>query len=106
MLAPVTSPALDYATAERHSTALTLLSNPARLRVLVAMYRYPNSTVGQLAEDTDLEPNRVSSLLAPMRDARLVGFHLTGRSVNYWICDPLTELVVSACLSDPSRSES
>ncbi|MFL0579472.1 ArsR/SmtB family transcription factor [Dietzia sp. 179-F 9C3 NHS] len=91
--------ALDSDLIEKSCTVLGLLSNPARLRLAVAMYRHPNSTVTQLAEDVDLSPDRVSALLRPMRHARLVSYVVTGRSANYRITDELARSIVVTCLA-------
>lgn len=94
---PLHSPLLDGQTADRQGKALALLSNPARLRLAVAIYRSPASTVVQLAEDIDLQPNHVSKLLGPMRQAGLVSYGATGRATHYWLSDDFTRTIVAAC---------
>lgn len=90
---------LSEADADQRAATLTLMSNPARLRLLTAMYLSPYSTVTQLSEDVDLSQNRVSSLLRSLRRARVVSYEMIGRSVHYRVSDEFACAIVAACLA-------
>ncbi|MEW1938392.1 winged helix-turn-helix domain-containing protein [Dietzia maris] len=94
-----TFPLSESAAGER-AAVLTLLANPARLRLVTAMYLSPYSTVTQLAEDIGLSQNRVSSLLGSLRRARIVEHEMIGRAVHYRVSDEFACAVVAASLAN------
>lgn len=89
---------LSESDASERAAVLTLLANPARLRLVTAMYLSPYSTVTQLSEDIGLSQNRVSSLLGALRHARIVEHEMIGRSVHYRVSDEFACAVVAATL--------
>ena len=91
---------LSESAASKRAAVLTLLGNPARLRLVTAMYLSPYSTVTQLSEDIGLSQNRVSSLLGSLRRARIVEYEMIGRSVHYRVSDEFARAVVAATLAD------
>lgn len=84
---PVKGGVWDEATAASHAALLTLLANPARLRLILAISQSPWSSVGELAEDVGLSSNRVSSLLGPLRHAKYVRAEMVGRNMHYALGD-------------------
>lgn len=84
---PVAGGVWDEATAKSHAALLTLLANPERLRLILAISQSPLSNVTQLAEDVGLSRNRVSSLLEALRRARYVRVEMCGRNMHYALGD-------------------
>ena len=89
---------LSESVADRHAAVLTLLANPARLRLVSALLLNPNSTVTQLAEDMDWPRERTSFLLSGLRHAQIVKREGVGRARHYRVTDPFTRSVVEMSL--------
>lgn len=96
---PQTQFPLSEPDADQRAAVLALLSNPARLRLVTAMYLSPYSTVTQLAEDIGLSRNRTSSLLGSLRGARIVEHEMAGRAVHYRVSDDFVCSIISASLA-------
>lgn len=82
---------------------LGLLSNPNRLRLLAAIQSAPNSTVGQLADDLNLHPDKISYLVRALRDEKIVARRRTGRSAHYYICDGAVSSMMETLLGQWSE---
>lgn len=75
----------------------SLLSDPTRVRIILALRRAGELSVNALAETVDKKPSGVSQHLARLRMARMVTTRQEGTSVLYKLTDELAiALVVEA----------
>jgi ArsR family transcriptional regulator len=93
---------LDEAQAARLATALKVLADPARLRLLSLIGAHPDgeACVCDLVEPLGLSQPTVSHHLKVLADAGLVGREQRGRWVYYWVEPEPIELLRGA-LAEP-----
>lgn len=91
------SDSLNNAQIEEAARLFTLLSEPARLRLISALMDGP-LTVTELVHETGLKQGNVSKHLAMLFDARLLAREKDGNFARYSIADPcLVELCDLVC---------
>lgn len=78
-------PAPDHV--ELAAEVLGILSDPTRIRIVLALQRVDELPVGALAEMVGKKPSGVSQHLARMRMARMVTTRQQGTSVLYRLTD-------------------
>lgn len=94
---------------EEAARRFALLSDPTRLRIVSTLQRLGPTTVGALAEASGTTMTNVSQHLARLAAGGIVGRRREGRSVIYWISDPVIEdlcRLVCASLRDRARMSS
>jgi DNA-binding transcriptional ArsR family regulator len=84
--------------AARLSSLLSLLSDPARARILYALDLVEELCVGDLALALDLSEDAVSYALKLLRTAGLVQTRKQGRVVFYRLADRFPEPLLEHCL--------
>lgn len=96
---------LDEAAAERLGTALKVLADPTRLRMLSLIGAHPDGEVCvcDLTGPLGLSQPTVSHHLKVLTDAGLVGREQRGRWVFHWVLPEPLQLLRSALLP-PERS--
>ena len=92
--------------ATRLATALRVLADPARLRLLSLIGAHPNgeACVCELTEPVGLSQPTVSHHLKVLAEAGLVGREKRGRWVYYWVLPEPIELLRGA-LAEPLARE-
>jgi DNA-binding transcriptional ArsR family regulator len=91
------SKSLNDTQIEEAARLFTLLSEPARLRLISALMGGP-LTVTELIHATDLKQGNVSKHLAMLLDARLLAREKDGNFARYSIADPcIVELCDLVC---------
>lgn len=92
---PDVSPSSTYV--ELAAEVLSLLSDPTRIRIILALESDEELSVGALAEIVGKKPSGVSQHLARLRMARMVTTRQEGTSVMYRLVDEhAAALVVEA----------
>jgi DNA-binding transcriptional ArsR family regulator len=91
-LAPVdplaTRPLLDPDRAESLTSIYKVLANPHRLRLLHALARAEEMSVGVLADEVGMSIQAVSNQLQRLADQRIVASRRQGNQAFYRIIDP------------------
>ena len=97
---------LDEDEATRLASALRVLADPARLRLLSLIGAHPNgeACVCELTEPLGLSQPTVSHHLKVLAEAGLVGREKRGRWVYYWVLPEPIELLRGA-LAEPVTNE-
>jgi ArsR family transcriptional regulator len=97
---------LDEASAQRLASALQVLADPVRLRLLGLIGSHPRgeACVCELTEPVGLTQPTVSHHLKVLADAGLVGREQRGRNAYYWVIPEPLELLRGA-LAAPLGSE-
>ena len=97
---------LDEAAAQRLASALQVLADPVRLRLLGMIGSHPRgeACVCELTEPIGLTQPTVSHHLKVLADAGLVGREQRGRNAYYWVIPEPLELLRGA-LAAPLGSE-
>lgn len=95
MHSPEVDPSSEYV--ELAAEVLGLLSDPTRIRIVLALRRADEMPVNALAEVVERSPSGVSQHLARLRMARMVTTRQEGTSVLYRLADEhAVALVVEA----------
>ncbi|MFI2644353.1 ArsR/SmtB family transcription factor [Streptomyces sp. NPDC018610] len=92
-IAAIGEPGHVHAWAERFS----LLSDPGRLALLMALHRTGPLAVSDLAIATGMNDPAVSQALRLLRAAGVVAGEKEGRVVRYRIVDPITSDLLERC---------
>lgn len=79
---------------------LAVLSNPVRFRILAVIHEGPGSTVGQIADDLDLDPNKVTYLVRCLRDEGIVERTPIGKWAHYKISDSSVKSMMETLLAE------
>nr|WP_021038293.1 metalloregulator ArsR/SmtB family transcription factor [Bacillaceae bacterium JMAK1]AGQ45460.1 bacterial transcriptional regulator family ArsR [Bacillaceae bacterium JMAK1] len=79
---------LDMENAEGLSDTFKILSNGTRLRILHALIRKPNISVGEIAKQVDMNTQAVSNQLQRLVDKGIVSSFRQGNFIHYQIVDP------------------
>jgi ArsR family transcriptional regulator, lead/cadmium/zinc/bismuth-responsive transcriptional repressor len=79
-----------------------VLANGTRLRLLNALTRAEELSVGELAAELGMKPQAVSNQLQRLVDGRIVASRREGNHVIYWIVDPCVAalLELGLCLAE------
>jgi ArsR family transcriptional regulator, lead/cadmium/zinc/bismuth-responsive transcriptional repressor len=82
-----------------------VLANETRLRLLHALIRAGELSVGALAEAVDMNPQTVSNQLRRLTDRGILGSRRQGQSIIYRIVDPcvISLLDQGLCLTEDAR---
>jgi ArsR family transcriptional regulator, lead/cadmium/zinc/bismuth-responsive transcriptional repressor len=75
-----------------------MLSDPGRLRLLLALRNAPERTVTELVDETGIAQSAVSHALRLLRAYRVVGVRRQGRRAFYTITDDHVRLLLDATL--------
>jgi DNA-binding transcriptional ArsR family regulator len=75
-----------------------MLSDPGRLRLLLALRNAPERTVTELVDETGITQSAVSHALRLLRAYRVVGVRREGRRAYYAITDDHVRLLLDATL--------
>ena len=75
-----------------------MLSDPGRLRLLLALRNAPECTVTELVDETGITQSAVSHALRLLRAYRVVGVRRQGRRAFYAITDDHVRLLLDATL--------
>ncbi|HEV3134798.1 MAG TPA: metalloregulator ArsR/SmtB family transcription factor [Acidimicrobiia bacterium] len=75
-----------------------MLSDPGRLRLLLALREAPERSVSDLVDDTGIAQSAVSHALRLLRAYRVVGVRREGRRAYYAITDDHVRLLLDATL--------
>jgi ArsR family transcriptional regulator, lead/cadmium/zinc/bismuth-responsive transcriptional repressor len=75
-----------------------MLSDPGRLRLLLALREAPERTVSDLVDETGITQSAVSHALRLLRAYRVVGVRREGRHAYYTIIDDHVRLLLDATL--------
>lgn len=81
-------PLLNVNDAEGLSETFKILSNGTRLRILHALAKQPDISVGELAKQVDMNPQAISNQLQRLVDKGIVSFYRQGNFIHYRIVDP------------------
>lgn len=83
---------------------LGLLSDPTRIRIVLALRQVDELSVGEIADLVDKKPSGVSQHLARMRMARMVTTRQIGTSVLYRLTDEHALSVVAEAIKQAEHS--
>ena len=81
-------PLLDINNAEGLSETFKILSNGTRLRILHALAKQPDISVGEVAKQVAMNPQAVSNQLQRLVDKGIVSSYRQGNFIHYRIVDP------------------
>lgn len=83
-----------------------MLANDTRLRLLHALVREKEVTVGDLAERLDMKPQAVSNQLQRLADRGIVAPRREGNYIHYRIVDPCVVSLLDRglCLVEDAKS--
>jgi DNA-binding transcriptional ArsR family regulator len=95
---------LDLADATRLEELFRVLASVPRLRLMHALVRAGELSLGELASATDTTPQAASNQLSRLADLRVVGSERRGARVFYRLVDPCVAglLDEGLCLADES----
>ena len=79
---------IEINNAEGLSDTFKILSNGTRLRILHALVRKPDISVGEVAEQLDMNLQAVSNQLQRLVDKGIVRSDRQGNFIHYRIVDP------------------
>lgn len=98
-------PLIDGTTATELMGIFKVLANENRLRLLHALERAGELTVGQLADAADMSISAVSNQLQRLVDQRILAARRDGNHVHYRILDPCVTglLDLGLCLIEERR---
>lgn len=87
------------------ATVFKILANDSRVRLLHALVREQELSVGALAETVGMTTQAVSNQLQRLAKARIVGARREGTTIYYRMVDPcVTELLDRGlCLTEDAR---
>ena len=91
---------LSVPSAERLATLLSLLSDPTRLRAVVALAGVDELCVGDLALALDISMDQASYALKQLRGAGVVQARREGRAMYYRLADGFPRQLLEHCLHD------
>ena len=99
---PLLSPEQSFALIE----VFKVLANDTRLRLLHALVREKEVTVGDLAERLDMKPQAVSNQLQRLADRGIVAPRREGNYIHYRIVDPCVVSLLDRglCLVEDAKS--
>jgi len=83
-------PILDKQQAAQLEAIFKILSNATRLRILHALVRQPELSVGALAEAIGMKPQAVSNQLRRLVDRGILAARRDGNHIRYRVVDPCT----------------
>ncbi|MGZ1491624.1 ArsR/SmtB family transcription factor [Brevibacterium sediminis] len=95
-------PSSEYV--ELASEVLGILSDPTRIRIVLALRQVDELPVGALAEIVGKKPSGVSQHLARMRMARMVTTRQVGTSVLYRLTDEHVLSVVAEAIKQAEHA--
>ena len=87
-------PLIDALEAERVGTLFKSLSHPTRLRLLHALIRVGELSVGDLAEETGTGIQAVSNQLQRLAEVGVVGKRRDGLQAMYSVIDPCVPVLL------------
>lgn len=87
-------PLLDESEAQRLGTLFKSLSQPTRLRIIHALIRAKELSVGDLAEEVDMTVQAVSNQLQRLADSHVVDSRREGPQVFYQLIDPCVPILL------------
>lgn len=94
----VDRPLLEGARADELVRVYKMLASATRLRLLHALVRAGERSVGDLADDIDMTPQAVSNQLQRLLDRRIVASRREGSRLFYRVADPCVPGLIDLAL--------